>query len=284
MTEIAIGVPMFTREQALENLLASVPEYVSTVYIADNGRDTMRDCYHETYPFTLHVIELPYDCGIAQCRRAITDRCSEAYLWIGDNDMQFTSDHDLRILQAILDENPRLGGVSGWLLEGDSVRAGARDLEMHGSTAIKEAVDTPEIEHAPYPFARFDFIPQAALFRTECFDDYTYDPELRNTEHLDFFVGHQATDWEFASTPAVLIRHHRDIDSEYRATRGDDHADFELTAEKWGIADTAPGARPDWGYVRDRTVPQQAFDIVKRVTPPSVWLPIKRGCKKVGLQ
>jgi hypothetical protein len=284
MTDLAIGVPMFTREQALHQLLASVPGYVSTVYIADNGEDTDRDCYAESYPFDVHVLRLPYDCGIAQCRRAITDVCSETYLWVGDNDMAFTADQDLQILKAILDEHPDLGGVSGWLLEGNTVRAGARNLQRYGETVIKEAVDAPAIEHSPYPFARFDFIPQAGLFRTACFDDYNYDPALHNTEHLDFFVGHQQTDWEFASTPAVLIRHNRAIDQAYRDARGTDHADFARTAEKWGITDTAPGCRPDWGHLRDRTVPQQAFDVVKRVTPPRVWMPIKRGAKRVGLQ
>jgi len=284
MSDIAIGVPMFSREQALKKLLASIPDHVATVYVADNGKEIHRDVYKRSFAFDLNVLYLEYDCGIAKCRQEIVDNCTEEYLWVGDNDMEIIADNDLQKLKAILEHNPDLGGVSGWLLENNTVRAGARNLQMHNGTAIKEAVDTPEIESDPYPFARFDFIPQAGLFRTECFEEYSYDPALRNTEHLDFFVGHQQTDWEFASTPAVLVKHNRDIDPEYRETRGKDHADFDRTKEKWGIEATAPGCRPDWGKVHDRTVAQQCFDVVKRVAPPAVWLPIKRGAKKVGLQ
>jgi hypothetical protein len=284
MSDIAIGVPMFEREQALAQLLDSVPPYVETVYVADNGEKDYRSVYAGPHDFEIDVSFLPYDCGIAKCRQKIVEECTEPYLWVGDNDMEFTAETDLKTLKAILEANPDLGGVSGWLLEGNTVRAGARNLELHNGTAIKEAVDAPDIESNPYPFARFDFIPQAGLFRTEIYEDYSYDPELRNTEHLDFFIGHQQTQWDFASTPAVLIKHNRDIDPEYRETRGKDHTDFDRTKEKWGIEATAPGCRPDWGYVRGRTIPQQCFDVVKRVTPPSVWLPIKRGAKKVGLQ
>jgi len=284
MSDIAIGVPMFEREQALKKLLASVPAYVETVYIADNGQNDYRSVYAGPHDFELDVSFLPYDCGIAKCRQKIVEECSEPYLWIGDNDMEIVADQDLLKLKAILEANPELGGVSGWLLEDNTVRAGARNLEVHNGTAIKEAVDTPDVETNPYPFARFDFIPQAGLFRTVCFEDYCYDPDLRNTEHLDFFIGHQQTKWEFASTPAVLVKHNREIDAEYRKTRGKDHADFDRTNEKWGIKATAPGCRSDWGYYQDRSIKQQAFDLLKRVTPPGVWLPIKRGFAKLGVR
>jgi len=282
---IAVGVPMFCRTEALANCLQSIPHYVDAVYVADNGENIDRDIYTTQFPFTLHVIDVAYDAGIGACRHALVEQSTEQYLWIGDNDMEFTDPNGLNKLASILHQNQTLGGVAGWLIEGNTVRAGARDLQIANGTAIKEAAKPPEMECNPYPFARFEFIPQAALFRRECFDTYNYDPDVEATEHLDFFLGHkQAGDWNFASTPTVMIQHNRTINMEYRESeRGGNHADFKITAEKWGVEDTVPGARTDWGYVRSRSIKSQAFDIVKRVTPPQAWTRIRSGLKTVGI-
>lgn len=136
----------------------------------------------------------------------------------------------------------------------------------------------------PLPYTTFDFIPQACLFRTEVFDAYDYDASVGATEHLDFMLGHKQTQWEFASTPTVMIHHDRWINQEYRESkRGQNHSDLEITREKWGVEAIVPGNRADWGYARSRTIPQQGFDVIKRVTPPRVWLPIRRAARVVGL-
>ena len=280
---IAVGVPMFRREQALSLLLESVPEYVETVYIADNGRDSDRSIYGEEWRFDLDVLDLEFDVGIGACRAAIVDACTEPYLWMGDNDMEFVRPNDLRLMQQTLERYDDLGAIAGWLIEGDTVRAGARNLVEHGSTAIKSVDETPELERSVLPFARFDFIPQAALFRTAVFDTYEYDPDVGSTEHFDFFYAHkQAGEWDFASTPAVMVRHNRDIDRDYRESRrGSDHADMAVTAEKWGIDEVVPGSYADWGKVRDRPPAEEAFEVFRRATPTSVWLPTRRVLKRV---
>jgi hypothetical protein len=279
---IACGVPVFSRTKALEQFLDSVPAYVDTVYVADNGRNQTRDPYDEQWPFDLEVLHLEYDVGIGACRAAITDACTEPYLWIGDCDMAFVRTDDLRLLRATLEQHPGLGGISGWLIEGDTVRAGARDLERHGDTAIKTIREYPDIERSVVPFGRFEFIPQAGLFRTEVFDTYDYDPEVRASEHFDFFWGQRAAaEWEFASTPAVMIRHDRNIDQEYRENRGSGHLDTEITAAKWGIEDIQPGQYGEWSAYRGRPVHEELFEAFRRVAPPGVWLRARRVLKGV---
>jgi hypothetical protein len=56
--EIAIGVPIYTRERALELFLDSVPATVATAYVADNGPadDRDRDAYAREWPFDLQVL------------------------------------------------------------------------------------------------------------------------------------------------------------------------------------------------------------------------------------
>jgi len=279
--EIAVACPMYSRSVALRQFLDSVPAYVSTAYIADNGPDQDRQVYRESWPFGLEVLHLDHDVGIGACRRAIADAVTEPYLWMGDCDMVITRDDDLRVLREILGAHPDLGGVAGWLLEGDSVRSAAHDCRQVGETVIKDVGDITVTE-TPYPHARFDFLPHAGLFRTESYNTYTYDPRLQNNEHRDFFHGHQqAGEWAFASTPTVLVRHDKWIDEAYRKQRGQQTADQERLAEKWDAARKAHSEHSDWVEQRGRSLPEQTFDVFRRATPPRVWLPVKRGLEAV---
>lgn len=283
---IAVGVPMFSRTEALTNFLESLPPYVSRVYVADNGEAPDRHVYTEPWPFDLEVINMGYDCGIGPCRAAIGNAVQEPYLFVADNDMEIIRPDDLRILQRILEENPDVGAVSGWLKEGNTIRTGARDLHETGDTLIKNVRDSPEIETDPVPFARFDFIPQAALYRTAIFESYQYDPEIFNSEHIDFFIGQKdAGRWEFASTPVVLIEHNRDIDEEYReGKRGSNRVDFDLMSEKWGYETAVPGPRSDWVTNRDVPMSEQAFNVFRQATPPKVWVPVRKALIRLGVQ
>ena len=235
------------------------------------------------WPFALEVLDLNVDVGIGRCREAICEALSEPYLWMGDCDMVFVGADDLRRLRGVLERNPGLGGVSGWLLEGGSVRAGARQLVEHGDRLVKAVEEPPDIEGEATPFARFDFIPQAGLFRADIYDTYSYDPNVRNTEHIDFFYSHaQIGEWKFASTPTVLIEHNRWIDEQYRESRrGSDHVDAALLAEKHGIKSIAPGTNLDWAGYRGRSVKERLFEAFRASTPPGVWMPTRRLLRRV---
>jgi len=277
-------VPMFSRAGALRQLLESVPNYVSTVYVAENGPPPDRDrpLYREAWPFELDVLDLDHDVGIGACRAALTDAVTEPFLWMGDNDMEFCRDGDLaRLLEILLAHND-LGGVSGWLIEGDVVRSGARDLRRVGDTIIKDGSD-PDVAASPLPHARFDFIPHAALFRREIFDTYDYDGDLWNSEHMDLFLGQrEAGDWAFASTPAVQVMHNKWIDQEYRDRRGA-RDDADRIENKWGVRRKVPDTTSEWVHLRERSTAERVFDAFRAATPPGVWLPVRRACKTVGL-
>ena len=285
--DIACGVPVYSRTEALEQFLESVPPYVATVYVAENGpaasRDERAGLYGREWPFDMQVVELDHDVGIGQCREAICAALAEPYLWMGDCDMAFVDPSDLRRLRGVLERNPDLGGVSGWLLEGGTVRSGARQLVEHGSRLIKAVNEPPDIKGDATPFARFDFIPQAGLFRAKIYDTYSYDSAIRNSEHVDFFYGHaERGEWAFASTPAVLVRHDRWIDAEYRESdRGGDHVDEAVLEAKHGITGIAPGSNTDWAGYRDRSVKEWLFESFRVVTPPRVWMPTRRILRRV---
>jgi hypothetical protein len=285
--EIAVGTPMFCREQGLTELLASLPASVANVYVADNGDvDDHTEVYERVWPFDLRVLDVEYDAGIGACRAAIADAVTEPYLFMCDNDMALTRRDDLRVLREILRRHDDLGGVAGWLREGDVLRSGARNLTRAGGTIIKDARGDVAIQEFPYPHARFEFIPQCVLFRTEIFETYSYDPQAGSSEHVDFFLGHKrAGEWAFASTPSVVVNHNRWIDEDYRtSTRGGDHVEMRYVEHKWGVENIVPGTRADWAEIDGRSVGQQAFDVFRRATPPRLWLPVRNGLKRVGLK
>jgi len=280
--EIAVGVPVYSRSGALSQFLDSLPSYVSRAIVADNGPPGEHaHVYCQDWGVNIDVLELDHDIGIGACRAAITDAVDEPYLWMGDCDMEFCRDQDLQLLRRILAAHDDLGGVSGWLIEGDVVRSAARDLVFCGDTMIKQG-QTPAMGGEPYPHARFEFIPQAGLFRTEIYETYDYDPRLRTYEHGDFFIGQErAGKWAFASTPVVQVQHHKDIDPEYRATRGRHDADTDWLKQKWGVSQTVPGAASDWAQLFDRSIAEEAFGVFRKATPPRVWLPARRALKRV---
>jgi hypothetical protein len=287
VSTIACGVPVYSRTEALKQFLKSVPEYVATVYVAENGpaasRDERAGLYAREWPFDVQVLDLGHDVGIGRCRAAICEALAEPYLWMGDCDMVFVDAGDLRRLRGVLERNPGLGGVSGWLIEDGTVRAGARQLVEHDGHLIKAVEKPPEIEGRATPFARFDFVPQAGLFRAEAYDTYSYDSDIQSSEHVDFFYSHaQRGEWTFASTPAVMIKHNRWIDDEYRANRrGSDHVDMRLLEEKHGIENIAPGTNLDWAGYRDRSVKERLFEAFRASTPPRVWMPTRRLLRRV---
>jgi len=260
-----------------------VPAGVSRVIVADNGMPGEHEhVYAQDWHVDIDVLDLAFDIGIGACRAALTEAVTEPYLWMGDCDMEFARPDDLARLREILDSDAQLGGVSGWLVEGDAVRSGARDLEIVGS-ALVQTVTEPGVETDPYPHARFDFVPQAALFRREIFDAYDYDARLRNSEHMDLFLGQrEAGEWEFASTPVVQVIHNKWIDPEYRDSRGS-HADRARIADKWNVRRKVPDTTAEWAQVRDRSTAEWAFDAFRVATPARVWLPVRRACKTVGL-
>jgi hypothetical protein len=284
---IACGVPVLSRSIALQRFLKSVPEYVATVYVAENGpaasRDERSSLYGREWPFDLQVLDLDHDVGIGRCRAAICAALSEPYLWMGDCDMVITDDGALRRLRRVLECNPGLGGVSGWLIEGGTVRSGASQLVEHRGRLIKTVAEPPDIEGEETPFARFDFVPHAGVFRADVYDTYSYDSSIRTSEHVDFFYEQaQRSEWEFASTPAVMFQHNRWIDDEYRESdRGIDRVDEALLAEKHGIKNIAPGTNVDWAGYRNLSVDERLFGAFRACTPPRIWMPTRRLLQRV---
>ncbi|WP_436926722.1 glycosyltransferase family 2 protein [Halosimplex amylolyticum] len=242
MSSIALGAVVFKRTDMVEQLLSSVSSPVETVYIADNGEISpeRRRIYDRSYPFELKVLDLEYDSGLGHGRNEIVEQLSEDYVVIVDSDM--TMPHGIEYLADQLDERPRLGGVSGLLFEHGNLIGASCDLYEEGEILIKDIRGTKDSEFVDgKPFVEFDFVPNAAMFRRECLEEYSWDPAYKfGAEHLDFFVAHKKrTDWTFGTCPAVVFPHFPGGDAAYLSARMGIDEDrpgksLQYFLDKWG--------------------------------------------------
>lgn len=241
MGRVAAGVKVFSRAGKLRNLLKSLEEAgIKKVYVADDGKPSQqkREIYDSEYDFELEVIDLEYDAGLGYGRNEIVERMSEDYLLLVDADHEVPTNVD--VLKKQLEASPELGGVGGLLLENGRLKGSAHDLIEEGEILVRD-IRSEKHQHlvAAHPIVKFDFIPNAALFRTECLEDYSWDPNfVIGWEHLDFYIGHKRqTEWEFGISPSVVFEHYPGGSESYlinRKNRGKLMASKDYLLAKWG--------------------------------------------------
>lgn len=279
MSEIALGTTVFKRTEKLERLLDSVPSFVDCVYISDDGRTKDRSyVYRKDYSFDLNIIDLEYDSGLGKGRSEIVKRITEDYLFIVDSDHEIPKNADILIDQ--LEDRTELGGISGIFAEGDSLICGSHDLFKNGPYLIRDIRSTKSpIESAGQSLYKFDFIPNVALFRSECLQDYCWDPEyVIGMEHLDFYLGHsRQTNWEFATNPRVIFPHDRGGSEKYMSNRTNSdklQSSREYFLNKWGLEGIV-NIQSRWlhTYDPDREATRALrplLNVLLRKLPPSV--------------
>lgn len=236
---LALGVTVFKRTEKLRALLESVPQLVDRVYVADDGNtDDRRHLYDREFDFDLQLINLDYDAGLGRGREAITEALTEDYLLVVDSDQLVPKNIDVLVEQ--LDADSNLGGVAGLFLEHGRLTGMCHDIYEDENLLIRDTKHEKEVRTvAGAPLLEFDFIPNAAVFRRECLEDYTWDPAYRiGKEHLDFYIGHyRQTDWMFAVSPRVLFPHDPGGSADFVETRHDPSRLLKSKSyflEKWG--------------------------------------------------
>lgn len=285
-------VPVLQRTEDLHRLFLSVPEWVDTVHVADNGpaEADRTHVYGGEYPFELDVIDLPFDVGIGRSRRAAAAASDAEYVVVCDNDMELPG--NLETLVEILEADPSLGGVGGILDEHGSLRSGCCNLHdttwWRGGTALVQTINDPPTTEwvAGHPIARFDKLANAMVVRQRCIADYSWDDSMVDREHLDWFVAHwQETDWEFAVCPEVVFRHHtggpETYEQQYRHgnTERQERTLVEF-CEKWGYDRVVTGDTRWFGTAR-RPIAERVANEALRHAPPRVVLPLKDAAKMV---
>lgn len=271
MTDIAIGTKVFMRTEKVRKLLESIERTpIKQIYLADGGELTTEKehLYDRDFAFDLRVIDLEYDAGLGKGRKEIVDHLGdEEYLLIVDSDNEVPE--NVTVLADQLDARPDVGGIAGNLIEPEKGRMfqNAKDLTEEGNVLVRSAdiYDKTIEDVAGHPFVEFDFIPNAAMFRTACLRDYCWDPHyVIGKEHIDFYVGHwKQTDWTFGVCPEVLFNHYPGGDATYEAHRNSEEKkrrSDEYFHEKWGYE----AVRTKRSYWFD-TEPREQNTVFRRV-------------------
>lgn len=210
MDDVAVATKIFKRTDHLIRLLKSVERTdLSTVYVADDGEEGENDAaYDQGWDFDVEVIDLEFDAGLGYGRKRFVEESTEDYLLVVDTDHEIPG--DWRILRDILDYYPGVGGVSGTTIENGVVGGMCHDIRVENDVLTRHAPEKTYDYSSGHPFLKFDFIPNATLFRRECLEDYVWDPSyVIAKEHLDFYYGHYLqTDWDFGICPSVAFPHH----------------------------------------------------------------------------
>jgi hypothetical protein len=227
------------------------------VYVADDGKITEEKerLYERKFDFELRLIDLEYDAGLGKGRKEIVERLDEEkYLLIVDSDHEVPK--NVTILVDQLEKLPDVGGIAGSIVEPERgrIHQSAKDFTEEGNILVRSAdINEKTIRNvAGHPFVPFDFIPNITMFRTECVQDYCWDPRyVIGKEHIDFYVGHwKETDWKFGVSPAVLFNHYPSGSVEYQSNRNSidkNRKSDDYFRKKWGYE----AVRTDQSYWYD---------------------------------
>ena len=277
---IAVGVPYIYRIDALRRLLRSANAVdIDTFYIADNSDGNVaEDLELDAYTFDIEVLNLDYHVGQGACRAAVAAALDEDYLVVADSDMELPK--NLHVLAEILRENPEIGGVSGVLIEGNRIRSGCRNIHetplFFGREGIELGIRVqPELlEVSNRYIGFFDYLTNAAMFRRECVEEYSWDETMFNMAHEDFYVGHyHRSDWEFACCPEVFFRHFRGETEDYPSALGEKnemHTAEQRFLQKWGYDEFVWGGQREW--LTNDLYNYKIKYLIKSYIPPKYYL------------
>lgn len=276
MEDVTIGIKTFLRPTKLSETLSAIENRSWTpaeVIIADDGehsntKDALYEEFRDRLPLT--ILDLEFDLGVGASRNRIVENCSTDYLLMLDDDM--TPPENAPILREKLIET-EYGGISGVLREYGALRAAAADIHMEDDLVALDIRDskTPDKNGV----VKFDYLPNCALFRTECVKEFPWDDQYIITgAHEDFYISHEVnSDWSFGVLEDVVFEHRPESNPGYLKHRdsSDKRQDsYNYLRKKWDIDGIV---RIDQYIVRDSGETQRELKThIKKLLPTKlVW-------------
>lgn len=207
-SQLTFGVTAFERvlhlERIVESLLRARPN--ARIIVADNGREKAK------LPPSVKVVHLPFDCGVSAARNALIDRLETDYLFLLEEDFEFTTETRVERLLDVLEQNPEIGFVGGSLYQDGRKLDYAVNLRRFRETLYLEPsrydlLTTPNgTTYRPCDMC-FNF----GLIRREMLREHRWPEELKVGEHSAYFSAvKQAARWRVAHCDQVRAIHHRE--------------------------------------------------------------------------
>lgn len=229
---IAIVIKTFMRESSLfrcvDSMLKNCPKPFR-IYIADDSHVSIdkRHLYHELKQGGHRIIELPFDVGISVGRNAAMSEVKEDYVLVMDDDIMIKNAETVKKLKDILDADPNLGLVAGYIENENGVPFGSDKY----STGLRFEIDNRILFRWPASaiinklngsfYRQADQVVNFFLARKELFNDVKWDDRIHiEWEHIDFFLELAKTKWKAAvCLDAKAIHMKSNYDREYESFR-----------------------------------------------------------------
>lgn len=168
--------------------------------------------YRRIFRKRIKIIKIGFDSGAAKSRKAGFMESEADYVFIIDDDIYLPPNAPK--IAEILKENPDVGGVSFLLKDGENIVCTAGDIEnTKGHVRVNVDIKQKTIHKTSsgLRFILFDYIPNCALFRRACLEDYAWDEFFKIEDHPDFYLTHKRLGkWRFAvALDCIAIHDHR---------------------------------------------------------------------------
>jgi len=164
----------------------------------------------------LKVIKMNFDSGLAKSRKVALRESSANYVFVIDDDIYLPP--NAPELLEVLEEFPKIGGIALLLRNKDRIVCKVGDIRSswrHVSVRLDWKQKRIWRTSSGIRFMIFDYIPNCALFRRECLEDYAWDDFFKiGNEHADFYLTHKKLGkWVFAiSLDHVAFHDHEKIE------------------------------------------------------------------------
>jgi glycosyltransferase involved in cell wall biosynthesis len=203
MEHVTAIIKTFERPQFLNRLLDSVRQYYPDlpILIADDSSvpTSVKHTGVQTY-------RLPYDSGLSAGRNFLVDKVQTKYFLLLDDDFIFTEKTKLETLMSLLDRDIDLDIIGGEVWDRPT---GPWNFNGLLATAeFKHAVKRNQWLERRDGYTVCEIIPNFFMARTERIRSVKWDPRLKLSEHVDFFVRCKGV-LKVGFTSSVCIDHDR---------------------------------------------------------------------------
>jgi len=160
----------------------------------------------------IKVVKVEFDAGLTKSRKKALEHSTAKYIFVLDDDIYLPRDA-LQVYE-ILKESHEIGGVALLLKDRNKIVCKAGDI-LYSKKHVSIIADRNKPIYrtsSGIRFMLFDYIPNCALFRRECLEDYKWDEFFKiGYEHADFYLTHKRLGkWKFAvSLDHIAIHDHQ---------------------------------------------------------------------------
>lgn len=226
LSKITFIIKTFKRYSHLKELLISIRKFYpdNKVIISDDNKPSeFKHLFYQRWKNRLNIelIRLPFNSGLSMGRNKMVELVKTPYTLLLEDDFVFTEETDISKFKTLIESEPKVGVVGGMCLEGRFKIEQHYEFipELKNGVLIHKFDGDNYFEVKGIKAKQTGCVLNFGLFKTQLLKEIKWDDELKLSEHLDFYLRLNKTDWKILYTPQVKIIHNRGGEGDYREYR-----------------------------------------------------------------